>query len=416
MKTAWGWWACTQCGNQNVSGKYKRCPSCGDPRQQHELDAMRPPSDFREHITDKDELAIAMDGADWHCGFCRRGNQGSHLHCVSCGASREDTESMGKVGPVGGERPAPMPPRPTGGTGHPEGAEDPFAVDIPKFEFEERPYMRHEPEERIDYHEELEWDDDPVEDFYTARDRRKKRMVWGIFGAIAALTAFLVWGFWTYDAPGVITGMSWEHNVHLEEWAQVTDGGWAPIHERREVPPIDGGGERAGIDITSCRQKHHHDERYSCGTESYTESESYQCGTTRSCSTRNNGNGSYSQSCTNTPKYCTRPVTKTRTKYCTRPIYEKWCDYRTQRWVRRHTATRMGGGHEYEWPEVATPLNTQRAMRTSKYVIIVTTEDGAKEATETVNRATYDRWDEGDPVTLRVRNFGNIAGVREFEE
>ncbi|MCY1006739.1 hypothetical protein OV079_14495 [Nannocystis pusilla] len=43
--TAWGLWDCTRCGQKDISGRDKRCPSCGDPREQHELDAMRPPDD-----------------------------------------------------------------------------------------------------------------------------------------------------------------------------------------------------------------------------------------------------------------------------------------------------------------------------------------------------------------------------------
>ena len=117
--TQWGKWTCTQCGRNPISGKWKRCPGCGNPREQHELDKIRPPDNWNEPTLSIDELKMANDGPDWFCVFCKTGNQGSHINCCSCGASREDAEAVGSVGIIGQEKPGKMPARPTGGTGHP---------------------------------------------------------------------------------------------------------------------------------------------------------------------------------------------------------------------------------------------------------------------------------------------------------
>lgn len=42
---AWGRWDCTRCGRGGISGRDKQCPGCGDPREQHALDAMRAPGE-----------------------------------------------------------------------------------------------------------------------------------------------------------------------------------------------------------------------------------------------------------------------------------------------------------------------------------------------------------------------------------
>lgn len=392
VTTSWGKWTCTRCGNADLSGEHKRCPTCGDPREQHELDAMRPP-DFSMPVTAPAELAVALDGADWHCGFCGTGNRRSHPSCQSCGGSREDTVSMGKVGLVGAERSAPMPERPTGGSGHPADLPDPALISA-------RTPKRA-----------------PVRESSIFRPYRISNRVVpvAVLCVVIFVVGLLIWGFTTHAEPGTVTALRWERSTHLERWVDISDGDWAPVFDRQQIRPVNGEGGTPGIVITSCRSKHHHDETYSCGTESYTTTESYSCGSSRSCSSENNGNGSYTQRCTDVPKTCSRPVTKTRTKYCTRPIHKQWCDYMTQRWSEVSVATLSGMGHNPTWPTIIRTGDLERTVGTSTYEIDTMTTDGKASHTDTVPERIYDLWNVGDPVTLKVRNFGGVSGVVELE-
>lgn len=372
---AWGRWDCTRCGHKDISGRDKRCPACGDPREQHELDAMRPPDDdefVSAAITDADELALASAGADWSCGFCGSNNPNDASHCQSCGGARKEAASMGKVGEVGAEVAAPFP-------------EPPSSPRAPRDAAGEGPSP--------------------------PRPRRKLERWQVVLGVLGVLLALLWWGCRDREEEAVVSRLKWTHTTHLESWRDRATGSWGPVSSRPEVPPVRGRGEVAGIRVNGCYQKHHHDERYSCGTESYQASESYSCGSTQVCSNRSNGNGSFSRSCTSRSKTCTRSVTKTRTKYCSRPIYAEWCDYTTQVWDEVRSEDVSGEGHtNMTYAEIATSSDLQRTRHSGKYWVSFAWDDGDETHVAEVERAEYDRWQLGDPAILQVERVRGVVG------
>jgi hypothetical protein len=365
--TAWGRWDCTRCGQKDISGRDKRCPSCGDPREQHELDAMRPPdeSEFATAaITAPDELELAKSGPDWICGFCGTTNRGTATSCESCNGARDEATALGKVGELGSEVAPKLP-------GKPGRAEPPIAELLPK---------------------------------------RRSIKKWVLLGL--AVMSFLLWcGFRDHDEEGEVVALRWKHTTLLQRWQDVSRGAWAPVSNSQQVPPVLGQGEVAGRSITGCHQKHHHDESYACGTESYNDSESYSCGSTQSCSTSRNGNGSFTRSCTSRPKTCYRTVRKTRTKYCSRPIYREWCDFITQEWVTKDSKVVSGEGHETHFAEIPPSGDLERNQRSGEYqVVVMYDEDKAHVAT--VERPEYDSWQKGERVILSVEGFGAVTGMR----
>ena len=377
--TAWGRWDCTRCEQKDISGRDKRCPACGDPREQHELDAMRPPdeSEFTgAALTDPAELALASAGADWSCGYCGSNNPNDASHCGSCGGARKEAASMGKVGAPGAEVAAPFPePRaqPRSSSARPPPPPEP------------RPRPRFER--------------------------------WQIAAAAAAvLGVLLYWGCRDREEEGVVTRLQWTHTSQLQRWVDKQAGDWGPVAERAEVPPVGGRGEVAGVDVRGCHQKHHHDESYSCGTESYQGQESYTCGSTQECSTSNNGNGSFSRSCRSVSKTCTRSVTKTRTKYCSRPIYREWCDYTTQIWSNVRSADVSGEGHDLRYAEIPTDGDRERVEHSGSYWISFAWDGGDELHKEPVERAVYDRWQVGEAAILQVEHFRGVVGFRKKAE
>lgn len=378
--TAWGRWDCTRCGQRNITGRDKRCPSCGDPREQHELDAMRPPTDAELRgpgVTDAEELAETRAGADWSCGYCGSNNRGDAVACGSCGGARREATSMGKVGPVGKEVAAPFrEPRPVRRSAAPP---------------------------------------PPPPRSRTEEVAKQGFATWQIAVAVAAVLAVLLyWGCRDREEGGVVTRLLWTHTSQLQRWTDRTEGDWAPVRERREVKPIKGRGEVAGVDIRECHSKHHHDETYECGTESYEGSESYKCGTKQVCSDENNGNGSFTRTCTDVDEMCERSVTKTRTKHCERPVYKEWCDYVTQEWkdVRREDAS--GTGHEgLRFPEIPTRGDLERVERRAKYKIGFAWDKGHELHLEDVAREVYDAWQIGEAAVLQVEHFRGVVGFRK---
>lgn len=351
--TAWGKWDCTRCGQKDISGREKRCPDCGDPREQHELDAMRAPSeaDFEQAaITDHEELAVAKDGPDWSCGYCGSNNRASTPICQSCGGDREQ-----KIGP---KQAAPPPPK--------------------------------------------------------KKSRLKALLLAGGLGT----TGVLVYGYVDHEIDGKVTRLEWEHRTQVQRWQDVERGDWqVSVHERAGTPPRAGAGEVAGVAITGCSSKHHHDESYACGTENYSTTESYSCGSTQSCSTSSNGNGGFTRSCHSVPKSCTRSVQKTRTRYCSRPIYAQWCDYVTQEWKPAREEKVIGEGHSgLRFAELTASGDRERVVRIGSYAVTYGYGDeGATHRVE-VAKDEYDGWQLAEPVIVRVETFGGVVDVRRPEK
>jgi hypothetical protein len=370
---AWGRWDCTRCGHQDISGRDKRCPACGDPREQDELDAMRPPDDAEfdsAPITAPEELALASAGADWCCGFCGANNPNHGLQCEGCGGARGQAAAMGKVGLPGAEVAAPFPePRPT-----------PPIAPLPATD---TPWRR-------------------------APRSRRWQLVLGVLGVLLIL---LWWGCRDREERGVVARLQWTHTTELQRWHDTNTGDWAPVHDRAEVPPRGGHGELAGVRVTGCYQKHSHNERYSCGTESYQDSESYSCGSKRVCSSTRSGNGSYSRSCHSVSQTCRRSVTRTRTKYCSRPIYREWCDYVTQVWTTQRSAEASGEGHVgLRHAEIPTSGDLERVQLSGKYWVSFAWDDGEELHVAEVERGAYDDWQLDDPVILEVERIGGVVG------
>ncbi len=373
-RTAWGRWDCSRCGKVDISGKYKRCPACGDPREQAELDAMRPPtaSDLAAPILDAEELALARSGADWICGFCGGTNQGrgpdappldptAPLICGSCGASSGDATGHGKTGPVLPEAPA-----------------------------------------------------DPGGSWWRRATRKSRALaIVGVLGLTGF--AFAYWATRTSEHVGHVTSLTYVHITQLQRWSDVTRGQWGRPAERLEVRPVGAKGETAGVQVTSCSQRHHSNESYACGTETYTDSESYTCGTTQSCSMVNNGNGSFTEKCSSSPKTCTRPVTRTRTKMCTRPVYREWCDYRTQEWSVVESRTAEGQGHDLRWETLHAMGDLERIAHVNTYTVVSGLDDDPAAHTQTVPREAYDKYAVGDAMIFTLQTVGGVQGVRRAD-
>ena len=402
-RTFWGKWDCTTCGLKGLSGKLKQCSSCGNPREADELanvyigatrnadGSVNAPS-----IGDAEELKMAHAGPDWSCPYCGSNERNDRGNCRNCGGSRfaeaesaagdrgeglADARARGSLTAIDD---------PGAGDGAELGASAPMSWAADRFGRARRWAVS------------------------TWRRRRRNRVLMTAGAFAVPVTALLVWGFWTYEVPGMVTGMRWTHTVHIETWTQVSDGAWAPVSERAERPPVNGSGEQAGIAITGCYMKHHHYEQYQCGTETEHYTEQVACGSHQECTTSSNSNGSFTESCSTVTDYCSESRTRTVPKYCDRSIEAEWCDYRTQKWIRGGSVANRGQGKEgLRWPSPALG-RLQRGVRDPLYEVVVTFEDDGTDehAEEMAHRGEYMSWSMGDPVIVTKRNFGWVVGIR----
>jgi hypothetical protein len=373
-------WNCKDCSTQGILGRHKRCPSCGSPRENNEMqmDGLQEGS-TAPVVKDKELLELAKAGPDWFCACCGSGNRGDASSCTSCAAPKGS-----KPAPKPQPKPPPPPPRPV------------------------------EPQR------------DP-----TPEPSRTLPCLALVALCLAAL-AFIWWAMSSHQVVGNVSGMSWTRVAKVETWTDVVEREWRhKANERREVRPTNGVGESAGYTMVpgSCRDEHYEDEKYQCGTKpedydcSYNENYSSTCTETKrvpdgkDCKTLNNGfaecrtkyrSESQEVKCTKqrkVKKTCTREVPK----YCTREIYKTKCDYTTQKWKWSRTKSSTGTGTEsLTWPNMNITL-LERELRESEYKLIFAYTDGeAETAVRTVAESEYLRWHMGQPVYLTVTNLGYI--------
>ncbi|MCA9663010.1 MAG: hypothetical protein KC486_32040, partial [Myxococcales bacterium] len=319
-----------------------------------------------------EELRLAHAGADWSCPYCGSGNRAVSGRCASCGA---------RVGADGSS------PR--------------------KRARSRRP--RREPSANLDL--------SGLAGTAASLDppKRRGRLLAGIAVAGALFGGGLIVASGGPPKPvsleAEVSRLNWTHTTQLEAWREVQRGDWGQVHARPGKAPVKGAGAYAAIKDVSCQERQRGDERYRCGLESYTTSESYRCGSTQKCSTRNNANGSFTRSCRTVPQTCQRSVQRTRPKHCTRPVYETWCDYLTEEWTTVNTKENAGEGHGgYSFPTFDALADDQRTSQRATYTITFSYGEGSRYREE-VQPAVYESWSLGERAIL-TRVGSRIVGYR----
>jgi len=389
-----------------------------------------------ETVTDPKLLDLANAGYDWFCTHCEAGNRGDGDRCSSCGGPRygevEENHPRFPMLPESGTLDRQMEGRML--RMHREHAQEAMSIAVQSGP----PPVPRRPRRRV---REPVRASDGVDDYFAAKEAARKRnltiglVIGGI--VVAASIIFAIWATRTHEAQGEVVAMSWAHETVLQHWTQTTTGGWEDsTSQRSETPPVNGSGERAGMQkiLGSCYEKHHHDEQYVCGSHREctpkTRTETYTCGET--C--RDNGNGF----ATCSPKTCTRQVPdgetcRTVDDYCDRPIYETWCEYETQEWRETRSSPASGQGITTRWPEVETG-SLDRLRYRAEYKVVIDYRDRGEDATYiyepgdvstwlgkrvmTAAQAkaaekAYRSWDVGDDAVIEVNNLGGVHEVRQ---
>jgi hypothetical protein len=456
-------WDCKECSTSDIKGRLKRCPNCGSPREKAEMkmgglgaeDYDSRGINKARSVTERALIDMASSGADWFCSHCGAGNRGDTDRCEGldgngCGAPRYAKPEEDHPDFAGDHKKV---------KGWDEKLEEEqeggWATNQPGQK--PKPKKKPQPRTPIEPRPEDEW-----------ATTQKAGMFAGISGILAGLTlfagvclviGFFIWAFRTHETKGYVSNMAWSHTTVVERWTDVSVRKWEDeTTQRKEVRPVNGKGERAGmVNIGGCREEHHHDEKYVCGSHKVCKDimgdEKYSCTkqkrvTSRSqCgeSCRDNGNGfatCHPKSCyVDYQTTCTRRV-KTGERcwdeddYCKRPIYETKCDFRTQEWKTFNSIPTSGTGLNTLWPKAELgPVD--RLRYTADYTVTISYEDGqpytyehkpaktktllGQSARMTQSEAReaeglYKQWKPGEEVTVIVNNLGGIREVRHGTE
>jgi len=196
-------------------------------------------------------------------------------------------------------------------------------------------------------------------------------------GVIVVLLIVILIGIFsiTKEKSVVVTGHSWERNIEIEEYKQVTEEAWED-----RIPPMG--------KVKTCREKERDTEKVPDGEE---------CSIVK----KDNGDGTYNESEKCTPKYKSIP------------IYDDWCTYEIKKWAVVRTQTSTDTNISPIWPAMSIKtcqmkaLHCERKGKTTEVYRIHLEDD--EQQTHTCN-FSESVWKDIQKGTNKEMSFGAVTG------
>lgn len=418
-------WDCGSCDTTGILGRYKECPSCGNPREKGE---MQMHSQKSISPLSEDLVKMALSGADWFCGNCNSGNIGTSDRCVKCGSPRKGIAEEDHPDFTGDHQSAPVIPNDGAGNVEEAVSTPPIPLSIPPVI---PPIPPIPPDRGV---EEIPYPSAPSSFPYAF-----------LLVPILFLVGYGVyWSFSSYEVMATLEKMEWKYEVKVDQWVP------EQVHqfqkETRElamVPPVNGKGEQPGMQLVgnTCQSEHHHYRKYTCRGNSCcdagdretcedvyrNETEKYSCTKTvhkqvadgETC--RDLGNGfedcktKYKTVTSEVPDTCTRTkkVYDHRECDCSESIKEIACDYIRYTWKETKTLPTSGTSLEVKYAEY-TPAELERIRKTEWYQITLSYpyENGVEEYKENPRTyLEYAAWADQSEYKVTLYNMGMVREV-----
>jgi ribosomal protein L37E len=289
------YWDCDKCGNKAIRGDLRSCSKCGSPR--NEAIQFYRMEGKEEVITEAIEKEKFTAGADWLCSFCNTLNAIQNDSCVSCGASKLDSEKN--------------------------------YFDVQKAKEEKLNKQR------------------PKAEISESKFNWKKFSLWAL-GILGSCTIGIYFLTKTHDVEFEVKEVSWERIIKVNRYTRDLKSDWSNELRGDSIQEVS----------SSKEIRSYEDRQVGTKTEYYNDTEEYQSGSKRECSTTYESTGSGASkkktSCENVPTYSTRTVRKSRTVpvYQKFPVYDRKIKYYSNSYVFFREFNLTGNDNSPKDPEV----------------------------------------------------------------
>jgi len=291
-------WDCPSCGSSKLLGiDHRHCPHCGAAQEEN----------LRYFPSKGDRVPTVFRGStpDWECEHCGTPCAAADGFCMGCGAPRGDAASVHVRASLS-----------AGESENGAQAKREWNARRQRARAERSAPQRH-----------ASW-------FQSLRDYLRYHRKGVSVVAIAMAILGLIWFLCTdKEVQMVVHDHSWARTIPVERYSTIQENDWCS-----RTP----GGAR----VYSRQSEVHHYDEIPDGEDCRDIPESCS----ESCSNIDNGNGSFSEVCTQT---CTPSRQECTTRYREEPVYADKCYYEIDHWIQVHAAKSAGQSRSPEpsWPD-----------------------------------------------------------------
>jgi len=388
-------WDCPYCGRIKIPGYTRECEDgCGHPRPR-KVNFYH--SDPATEATPAQAVLFGKPDPNWYCEGCDSGNRDEDSNCWKCGAPRTENSEVHETRVYHSKE-------------LPRSAEEAreAALRIPAEQRkmhptnsesleQETPVELRTSKESFNFEDVSEVSEGTGQDYFTEN--------WKVFAGIALavlIAGLLVYNFFikTHTETVVVTDMSWNQTVHIEEYQTLHEEGWSIPNGGRETlketrksgdKKVHDGWETKEVPSTCYDTRSVPD---TCtGTRSVPDtcyrdngdgsSESYSCSTTES----------YTYSCTTTETYsysCTE--SKQVELYHYEDVFSTYYFYDIERWIVIGNYPTSGHGPNIFYDPIQPQTDKQRRIEVSgTYTVTFSSEeiDPFQESYDVTKFVTY---------------------------
>lgn len=359
-KLVMGYWDCQYCGTSHIKGTKRDCPNCDHPRDAGVKFYM---DESNVQYLTPEEAKTKGKGADWLCSFCNNLNSVLDNECKSCGASKEDSEK--NYFEIKQER---MKQKST---------------DKPDTEI----YKELKPESR---------EESPVTEEKPYKQWFRKI---GIFLLTFLICTGLIYAVLPKTKEFIPQSFEWNYEINVESLETVDESDWTLPSEAR---------------LKNTKQEFHHYQQVLDHYETKTRTYTVQVpdGYDISYSYSDNGDGTFSQHETKTPKY--RSETKTETYqdpvYRQDPVYQTKYYYEIDKWLHKRYVETSGTDKKPYWGELNLEEKEREGKHKETYHVKGTVKGEIK--TYSCSKEIWEQLEKGGTYKVSVSPGGEIIEIK----